>query len=247
MVACGVLCTLIAATTALDDPPAPGVVRFIKGGSCLQVSGVHEHAALALAQCTKSATELFDDVPDALGNSQIRAFASTGEGLCVNDDSVRCDSGNAIFLHACQGSDSHVHTANHFRFENGTLVAEFCKSPAMCLSAAEPSLGGKVSLGDCSATGTLGWERHPSAPPPPSPWLPTPPPTPPTPPPTPPVPGERPNIVFFLTGIDFNTHVTAHSLHATAFYQTTRTFCSAVPCPPPLPAAPRPFPKPRPC
>ena len=125
------------------------------------------------------------------------------KSLCINDDAVLCSSGNDVFLHACQGTDVHVHTANHFSFDarSARIVARFCTHNAstsgMCLGVL--SNNGVVALAPCSDASATGWARKavplPPAPPPPPPFGPTPPPL----PPQAPKCKDCPNIVFFLT------------------------------------------------
>ena len=172
-------------------------MQFARGeGSCLTVGGTgrpRERGPLAVGRCDVGGAAWRDGI-DALGNPQISSFWAPD--LCINDDSVKCDVGNRIFLHQCQGNASAVHTANHFVFEAGKIVAKFCRGPAMCLAA---SAGGGVALGSCSAASAGGWHRREVDAPAP---LPAAPPLPPPPPPLPP-PGRRctdcPNIIFFLT------------------------------------------------
>ena len=125
--------------------------------------------------------------------------------------------GNDVFLHQCQGNSTFIHTANHWSFAAGKIVAEFCKgpdsdsaAPAMCLvappaDAAVP--GGRLTLGLCS-TPEATWAAQKIVPAPkPMPPPPGPPPVPPAPPipPPPPLPPagktchDCPNIIFFLT------------------------------------------------
>lgn len=179
------------------------LVQYSKGKLCLGSKGgvaAGEHGALALISCQNTGLQsVFDDAVDPLGHPQI---AAAGTSVCVNDDDVKCTPGNDMFFHACQGDDTNVHTANHFVYDKiaQQIVASFCSSSSMCLSATKQ---GGIQLGLCSDDGSKGWISHPATlppTPPPSPWLPTPPPTPPTPPPTPPVAGKHPNIIFFLTG-----------------------------------------------
>jgi len=124
--------------------------------------------------------------------------------------------GNDVFLHQCQGNSTFIHTANHWSFAEGKIVAEFCKgpdsdsaAPAMCLvappaDAAVP--GGRLTLGLCS-TPEATWAQKIVPAPKPMPPPPGPPPVPPAPPipPPPPLPPagktchDCPNIIFFLT------------------------------------------------
>jgi hypothetical protein len=151
-----------------------------------------------------AAGSVWVDGPDVLGNPQVALVSSKLE-LCLNDYSVLCTPGNRLLLHQCQlgGIHAHLNTANHFTFTNGTLRADFCSSPAMCVAATAADTGGDrqdVTLGLCTGGGAVGWGRVKVQLPP------TPPPPPPIPPipPAPPIPPgppckDCPNIVFVLT------------------------------------------------
>ena len=189
--------------------PVQAVQFFDASQRCLQLStddpsaAPKEREALAVATSNCSPTSSIESIwllsLDPLGNPQIQTYASeTSAGLCINDDSVKCNEGNAIFLHACQGGDRKVHTANHFEWDAkaGSIVATFC--PGSCLKTES---SGHVLLGACTDVGAHSWTVVNVTLPP------TPAPTPLSPlpplPPLPPAPREPctdcPNIVFVLT------------------------------------------------
>ena len=189
---------------------APPPVQFTQGGRCLATTRLHERGQLTLLRhCSDEgsashgasglAGTLWRDALDPLGKAQIASVA--GPALCINDDSVGCSPGNAVFLHACQGQDkTPIHVANHWAFDAtaGVIRARFCGTVhPMCLAAAGPA---GLALANCSAAAAIGWTRKPWA----GPMPPAPAPLPPLPPP-PPFPPAKPackgcpNIVFFLT------------------------------------------------
>ena len=61
---------------------------------------------------------------DPLGNPQISSFWAPD--LCINDDSVKCDVGNRIFLHQCQGNasaaQSSLQVGDKYQGEYDTLL-----------------------------------------------------------------------------------------------------------------------------
>ena len=196
---------------------SPELVQFQRNGTCLAPVALLERAPLRLTSCDLQTPPqpsdrpwltLWSDAADALGSPQVANAGCEATGtcarsaLCLNDDSVLCAEGNALFLHACQGTDKeHIHTANHFSWKAGRIVANFCPREEFCLvqGVSFGSPGG-IELGKCTHAGATGWHRVPAKgplppkPPPPAP-LPPPPPLPPVQPPC----KDCPNIIFILT------------------------------------------------
>lgn len=148
------------------SPPSPvpsGLELYRKAGQCLRCSGdcSQKNERLMMAPCQDIKAAWKSSV-DSRNFSQIAAASNAS--LCLNVDSRKCEAGTHVWLYACQGSSSQVHTANHFKFDpkSGTIRSVFCddeKSRNLCLSTDTASDGGLV-LADCASASATGFVQE---------------------------------------------------------------------------------------
>lgn len=150
--------------TGLYPPPAPaGSVQLHNNqGGCLAATGAGQ-LGVTYSSCVEPNVGWFLS-NDSLGHPQIK---SASDSTCVNLDNDVCAAGTYVHLYDCQGNDSRVHTADHWRFDAQTGTLQPVSCPGMCLvaeSQGETEAAGSdwaaVTIAACGTAGTSGWTSH---------------------------------------------------------------------------------------
>lgn len=109
-------------------PPTKPSPRYQDPSSKLCLGfGSDDKMMFALQDCGKGAAVQWVQGKDKNGFGQ---FLNVEENKCLNIQNKQCDGG-MVHLFDCQGTDTKVHTANHFHFNASTneIMSECCQEP----------------------------------------------------------------------------------------------------------------------